>query len=80
MRTLTRRFRAEVGMSPGQWRILRRVDLARHLRETADRPVDVVAERAGFGTGVSPRTHLHAVLRTTPQACRRTFRPTPVTT
>ncbi|MCX5231164.1 GlxA family transcriptional regulator [Streptomyces sp. NBC_00233] len=80
VRTFTRRFRTEVGMSPGQWLILRRVDLARHLLETTDLPVDLVADRAGFGTGVSLRTHLHAALGTTPQAYRRTFRPTPVTT
>ncbi|MGH4031236.1 GlxA family transcriptional regulator [Actinomycetota bacterium Odt1-20B] len=75
VRTFTRRFRDEVGMSPGQWLIRRRVDLARHLLETTDWPVDRVADRAGFGTGVSLRQHLHAALGVTPQAYRRTFRP-----
>jgi transcriptional regulator GlxA family with amidase domain len=45
------------------------------LLETTDWPVDVVAERAGFGTGVSLRRHLHAAIGVTPQAYRRTFRP-----
>ncbi|MEU8030049.1 helix-turn-helix domain-containing protein [Streptomyces sp. NPDC049099] len=75
VRTFTRRFREEVGTSPGRWLVRQRVDLARHLLETTDWPVDVVAERAGLGTGVSLRQHLHAALGVTPQAYRRTFRP-----
>ncbi|GAA2930692.1 helix-turn-helix domain-containing protein [Streptomyces thioluteus] len=51
VRTLTRRLRDEVGTSPGQWLARQRVDRARHLLETTDWPVDLVAGRAGFGTG-----------------------------
>ncbi|MDX3226506.1 GlxA family transcriptional regulator [Streptomyces sp. ME19-01-6] len=75
VRTFTRRFRDEVGTTPGQWLTRQRVDLARHLLETTDWPVDLVAHRAGFGTGVSLRQHLHAAIGVTPQAYRRTFRP-----
>ncbi|MGP3989287.1 GlxA family transcriptional regulator [Streptomyces sp. 3N207] len=75
VRTFTRRFREEVGISPGQWLTRQRVDLARHLLETTDWPVDVVARHAGFGTGVSLRQHLHAAIGVTPHAYRRTFRP-----
>ncbi|MFH8935480.1 GlxA family transcriptional regulator [Streptomyces griseosporeus] len=75
VRTFTRRFRDEVGTTPGQWLVRQRVDLARHLLETTDWPVDVVAERAGLGTGVSLRRHLHAAIGVTPRAYRRTFRP-----
>ncbi|MET9616825.1 GlxA family transcriptional regulator [Kitasatospora indigofera] len=75
VRTFTRRFRDEVGSSPGQWLIRQRVDLARHLLETTPWPVDTVARRAGFGTGVSLRQHLHAAIGVTPQSYRRTFRP-----
>ncbi|MGW1124274.1 GlxA family transcriptional regulator [Streptomyces sp. NPDC002526] len=75
VRTFTRRFRDEVGTSPGRWLVRQRVDLARHLLETTDWPVDRVATRSGFGTGVSLRQHLHAALGVTPQAYRRTFRP-----
>ncbi|EMF00451.1 helix-turn-helix domain-containing protein [Streptomyces mobaraensis NBRC 13819 = DSM 40847] len=75
VRTFTRRFRDETGATPGQWLTLQRVELARHLLETTDWPVDVVAHRAGFGTGVSLRRHLHAAVGVTPQAYRRTFRP-----
>ncbi|GAA2362690.1 GlxA family transcriptional regulator [Nonomuraea africana] len=72
-RTFTRRFREEVGMSPGQWLIGQRVELARHLLEVSDLPVDQVAERAGFGTAASLRQHLHAVVGVSPHAYRRTF-------
>ncbi|MFI9046867.1 GlxA family transcriptional regulator [Streptomyces sp. NPDC053427] len=75
VRTFTRRFRDEVGITPGQWLTRQRIDLARHLLETTDWPVDRVAHRAGFGTGVSLRQHLHASIGVTPQAYRRTFRP-----
>lgn len=73
-RTFTRRFRAEVGLSPGQWLTQQRVDLARQLLEGSDLPVDRIAERAGFGTGATLRQHLHAVIGISPGAYRRTFR------
>ncbi|MET9296843.1 helix-turn-helix domain-containing protein [Streptomyces sp. NPDC003077] len=74
VRTFTRRFRDEVGASPGQWLVRQRVERARYLLETTDWPVDLVAHRAGFGTGTSLRQHLHAVVGVSPQAYRRTFR------
>ncbi|MDI2130670.1 GlxA family transcriptional regulator [Yinghuangia seranimata] len=76
VRTFTRRFRDETGTTPVQWLIRQRVDLARHYLETTDWPVDLVARRAGFGTGVSLRQQLHAAIGVGPQAYRRTFRPT----
>lgn len=54
-----------------------RIDHARRLLETTDWPVDRVAHRAGFGTGVSLRQYFHAAVGVTPQAYRRTFRPVP---
>ncbi|MFI1172403.1 GlxA family transcriptional regulator [Streptomyces melanogenes] len=77
VRTFSRRFRDEAGSTPGQWLARQRVDLARHFLETTDWPVDVVAHRAGFGTGASLRQHLHSAIGVGPQAYRRTFRPQP---
>ncbi|MEU6326075.1 helix-turn-helix domain-containing protein [Streptomyces sp. NPDC047049] len=74
VRTLTRRFRDEVGMSPGQWLAVQRVERARHLLETTDWSIDLVAHHAGFGTGTSLRQHLHGAVGVSPQAYRRTFR------
>jgi transcriptional regulator GlxA family with amidase domain len=73
IRTFTRQFRTETGQSPGQWLTRQRVDLARHLLEATDLPIDRVAERAGFGTATSMRQHLRASVGVSPQAYRRTF-------
>lgn len=73
-RSFTRRFRAEVGVSPGQWLASQRVDLARHLLETTDLTVDRVASEAGFGTGASLRQHLASTIGVSPTTYRRTFR------
>ncbi|MEV0317062.1 GlxA family transcriptional regulator [Streptomyces sp. NPDC050658] len=74
VRTFTRRFREEVGISPGQWLAQQRVERARHLLESSDLSVDQVAREAGFGTPQSMRQHLQAALGVTPTAYRRTFR------
>ncbi|MEU7814997.1 helix-turn-helix domain-containing protein [Pseudonocardia sp. NPDC049154] len=73
-RTFTRRFRDEMGTSPGQWLTWQRVERACTLLEESDLSVDDVAERAGFGTAGSMRLHLQAELGVSPTAYRRTFR------
>jgi transcriptional regulator GlxA family with amidase domain len=74
VRTFTRRFREETGVSPGQWLAQQRVERARQLLESTDLSVDQVAREAGFGTAQSMRQHLQAALGVTPTAYRRTFR------
>ncbi|AXK33754.1 helix-turn-helix domain-containing protein [Streptomyces armeniacus] len=74
VRTFARRFRDEVGESPGRWLIRQRVAWARHLLESSDLPVDQIAGRVGFATATSLRQHLHAAIGVTPLAYRRTFR------
>ncbi|MET8609525.1 MULTISPECIES: GlxA family transcriptional regulator [Streptomyces] len=74
VRTFTRRFREEVGISPGQWLTRQRVERARQLLETTDLSMDQVAQEAGFGTSQSMRQHLQQALGVTPTAYRRTFR------
>ncbi|MEU6482605.1 helix-turn-helix domain-containing protein [Streptomyces sp. NPDC046887] len=74
VRTFTRRFREEVGVSPGQWLTRQRVERARQLLESTDLPVDQVARDVGFGTAQSMRAHLLAVLGVPPTVYRRTFR------
>jgi transcriptional regulator GlxA family with amidase domain len=73
VRTFTRRFREEVGVSPGQWLTAQRVERARHLLETSALSMDQVARESGFGTAQSMRQHLQSVLGVTPTAYRRTF-------
>ncbi|HEX2131171.1 MAG TPA: helix-turn-helix domain-containing protein [Actinophytocola sp.] len=74
VRTFSRRFRAETGLSPGTWLAQQRVRHAMHLLESTDLAVDVVAERAGLGTGASLRQHMRAAHGVSPLAYRRTFR------
>jgi transcriptional regulator GlxA family with amidase domain len=74
VRTFTRRFREETGISPGQWLTRQRVERARHLLESTALSMDRVARESGFGTAQSMRQHLQAALGVTPTAYRRTFR------
>ncbi|MDJ0466607.1 helix-turn-helix domain-containing protein [Streptomyces sp. H27-C3] len=74
VRTFTRRFREEVGISPGQWLTQQRVERARHLLESSDLSVDQVARDAGFGTAQSMRQHMQSALGVPPTVYRRTFR------
>jgi transcriptional regulator GlxA family with amidase domain len=74
VRTFTRRFRDEVGVSPLQWLTQQRIERARQLLEETDLPVDRIAENVGFGTAASLRQHLRAALRVSPSAYRGTFR------
>ncbi|MGQ4484629.1 GlxA family transcriptional regulator [Streptomyces sp. SAS_281] len=76
VRTFTRRFREEVGVSPVQWLTQQRVELARRLLESTDLSIDQVARDAGFGTSTSLRQHLQAALGVPPTVYRRTFRST----
>ncbi|WP_432587076.1 helix-turn-helix domain-containing protein [Streptomyces sp. HD1123-B1] len=74
VRTFTRRFREETGVSPGQWLVAQRVERARQLLEDTDLSVDRIARDAGFGTPASLRQHLQTVLGVSPTVYRRTFR------
>ena len=74
VRTFTRRFREEVGISPVRWLTRQRIERARQLLEETDLPVDRIAADAGFGTAASMRQHLQAALGVSPSAYRATFR------
>jgi transcriptional regulator GlxA family with amidase domain len=74
VRTFTRRFRDETGLSPRQWLLRQRVEHARILLESTDLAVDAVARRSGLGSATALRQHLHATIGVAPSAYRRTFR------
>ncbi|MEV0426533.1 helix-turn-helix domain-containing protein [Micromonospora sp. NPDC050495] len=77
VRTFTRRFRSETGLSPAQWLLHQRTEHARLLLETTDLPVDRVARHAGFGTTAALRQHFHSRVGVAPTTYRRTFRRPP---
>ncbi len=74
VRTLSRRFHAETGLSPVQWLLHRRVDRARQLLETTTLPVDLIAHHSGMGSADSLRQHLVRRTGLTPTAYRNSFR------
>jgi len=76
IRTFTRRFREETGLSPAKWVALQRVEHARLLLETTDLAIDVVARNSGFGTGAALRQQLGRAVGVAPSAYRTTFRTT----
>ena len=72
-RTLSRRVRAATGTSVGGWLLHQRLMLAQRLLETQTIPVSLVAQRAGFASEASLRTHFRKVFRTSPSRYRKEF-------
>ncbi|WP_371597393.1 GlxA family transcriptional regulator [Streptomyces sp. NBC_00564] len=73
VRTLTRRFHAESGVSPLQWLLHQRIERAKELLETTTLPMDQVAHASGLGTADSLRAHLVRRAGLTPSAYRTQF-------
>ncbi|MFF4258112.1 GlxA family transcriptional regulator [Streptomyces sp. NPDC001663] len=73
VRTLTRRFHAESGVSPLQWLLHQRIERARELLETTTLPMDRLARACGLGTADSLRTHVVRRTGLTPSAYRAQF-------
>ncbi|MBB4888193.1 GlxA family transcriptional regulator [Streptomyces netropsis] len=76
-RTLARRFAEQLGASPGQWLLSRRIAAARELLECSDLPLDAVARRVGLSSATNLRRRFLGALGTTPGAYRRAFRAEP---
>ncbi|GAA2522141.1 GlxA family transcriptional regulator [Winogradskya humida] len=74
IRTFTRRFRDETGLSPQKWLLQQRVAHARLLLEQTDLSVDLVARRSGLGSATALRQHFQQSVGVAPSAYRRTFR------
>lgn len=74
VRTLSRHFVAETGVTPGAWLVQQRVRRARHLLESTDWSVDRIAAACGYGTGAALRLQLRRQVGLAPEAYRRTFR------
>ncbi|ROQ36629.1 transcriptional regulator GlxA family with amidase domain [Frondihabitans sp. PhB188] len=72
-RTFARRFRADVGTTPGAWLNRQRLLRAQHLLEATDDTLEAIAGATGFGSAAVLRHHFARVLQTTPTAYRRAF-------
>lgn len=72
-RTLSRRFREQLGVTPLQWLLHARVRRAQCILESTDMSVEQVAQRSGFGSPTSLREHFRRVVGTSPLAYRNTF-------
>ncbi|MFM9435472.1 AraC family transcriptional regulator, transcriptional activator FtrA [Janthinobacterium sp. CG_23.3] len=72
-RTLQRQFADATGLGPVEWLIRERVAVVKDLLETADLPLALVAERAGFASEESLRHHFRRLAATSPGAYRRQF-------
>jgi transcriptional regulator GlxA family with amidase domain len=73
-RTLSRRFREQVGMTPAQWLAKARIRRAQHLLETTRISIERVASEVGFGSASVLREHFGSVVSISPTAYRRSFR------
>lgn len=73
-RNFTRHFRQATGTSFKQWILSQRLAHAQGLLESSDAPIELIAQRAGFGTGLSLRQHFRAALDISPSVYRKQFR------
>lgn len=72
-RTIIRRFKDSLGVSPGDWLTSTRVDAARQLLETGTASIDLVAELAGFGGAATLRHHFRNRVGISPAQYRARF-------
>jgi AraC family transcriptional regulator, transcriptional activator FtrA len=73
-RTFARQFLAMTGTSPLRWLLVQRVAAAQRLLESADLPIDRVAEACGLGSAANLRLHFGRVVGTSPTAYRKAFK------
>ena len=74
-RTFARRFVQETGTTTLRWLTGQRILLAQEMLEETDETVDLIAQRAGFGSSTALRHHFRLWRQTTPHAYRHAFRP-----
>ena len=72
-RTLSRRFREQVGTTPLQWLLTQRIRRAQQLLETSDLSVERIATKVGFDSATNLRERFARVVGTSPTAYRRAF-------
>ena len=74
VRTLNRRFAAEIGQTPMQWLTGVRVRHAQQLLETTTMAVERIGRDVGFASSANFREQFRRLAGVSPQAYRNTFR------
>ncbi|WP_330228909.1 helix-turn-helix domain-containing protein [Nocardia sp. NBC_00508] len=77
VRTLTRRFHEETGLSPQKWLLHQRLQRARELLESTTLPMDQVARHSGIGSAESLRQHMIRHVGVSPSSYRASFTRSP---
>lgn len=72
-RTLWRRFREQVGLTPAQWLARERIRRAQHLLETTRLPIERIATEAGFRSASVLREHFGSSIGISPTSYRQSF-------
>ncbi len=72
-RTLSRRFKAQTGVSPGQWLIGARTRKAQQLLETTNLSIEAVAAASGFEGASTFRDRFRRDVGVSPSRYRETF-------
>jgi transcriptional regulator GlxA family with amidase domain len=72
-RTLSRRFREHVGMTPAAFIVRARVREAQRLLETTALSIEAVADNVGYGSATVLRERFAAIVGVSPLAYRRSF-------
>jgi transcriptional regulator GlxA family with amidase domain len=72
-RTFARRFSEATGTTPHSWLLRQRVLYARRQLESTHEPIELIAQRSGFGTAALLRHHFQRHTGVAPTAYRRSF-------
>ena len=76
-RSLSRQFRHQTGTTPARWVNRHRIRKAQQLLEATDQPAERIGELVGFTSPTAFRERFRELVGVSPQAYRRSFRPTP---
>jgi transcriptional regulator GlxA family with amidase domain len=75
VRSLTRSFKAATGITPGEYQRLLRLELAAHLVNDSNLPLETIAIKSGFGDPRHFRRVWHAHFGSPPSSGRQRARP-----
>ncbi|MBA5761053.1 helix-turn-helix domain-containing protein [Vibrio sp. 404] len=72
-RTFDRKFRSSMNITPQEWLIKQRTELAKGLLESEEINIEQLAQKAGFNNAVSMRHHFKRIVGVSPKQYRTQF-------